>query len=308
MARVNRQETEGVSLSAKSASLGPGNPGDKRSVPAFGVWVGHGSQLVRMPVPVQREYSAFYFTLAGSVLWESDAAKALAGPETLVHLPAGLAHTRTAVAQKPVEFYLACYRPGLLEPEVREGLKVLGLASLPVFSPGKTTASSLRSIFREMLFEQEARRPGWRMALISSLQTIAVRAWRLAESAGKILAPSFSPGSDSAERVAQFALTLRTQFHLHRTLASAAKSVGLSERRFSDLFTQATGQSWSHYLQSLRLEHATKLLVGSEKPVLTIALESGFEDLSHFHHVFKARYQRSPLNYRKECRSAGHEG
>jgi AraC-like DNA-binding protein len=34
-----------------------------------------------------------------------------------------------------------------------------------------------------------------------------------------------------------------------------------------------------------------------------VAFESGFEDLSHFHHVFKTVYSCSPLKFRKQSRS-----
>ena len=177
------------------------------------------------------------------------------------------------------------------------------MLALELADPSTNQASSIRSLYREMLFEQDARQPGWQVLLLSSLMSLAVRSLRMAEPDADRLLPRFRPGSDSTERVAQYALSLRSSFYHQPTLAEAARSVNLSQRRFTDLFRRATGQSWCKHLQSLRLDHAAKLLAATEKPVIAVAFESGFEDLSHFHHVFKTACKCSPLKFRSQSRS-----
>jgi transcriptional regulator GlxA family with amidase domain len=60
-----------------------------------------------------------------------------------------------------------------------------------------------------------------------------------------------------------------------------------------------TGQTWRQYVLRLRLEHAMKLLIQTEKSVTAIAFESGFDELSHFHHRFKAAFGQPPMLYRE---------
>lgn len=55
-------------------------------------------------------------------------------------------------------------------------------------------------------------------------------------------------------------------------------------------------------MHRLRLEYAVRLLTCSERSVTAIAFECGFEELSHFHHSFKASYGTTPLAYRQQFR------
>ena len=74
--------------------------------------------------------------------------------------------------------------------------------------------------------------------------------------------------------------------------------MGLRRRQFSDLFRKVTGQSWRQYILGLRLNHAAGLLAETDRAVVTVAFESGFDDLSYFDHSFKVAYGCSPLVYR----------
>ena len=50
---------------------------------------------------------------------------------------------------------------------------------------------------------------------------------------------------------------------------------------------------------SLRLKHAAELLSETDRSVSAVAFESGFDDLSNFHHCFKSAHGCSPLAYRQ---------
>jgi transcriptional regulator GlxA family with amidase domain len=53
------------------------------------------------------------------------------------------------------------------------------------------------------------------------------------------------------------------------------------------------------WLLHKRLENANKLLNSTSKSVNEIAFESGFENNTHFSRVFKEKYGKSPLHFRK---------
>ena len=48
-----------------------------------------------------------------------------------------------------------------------------------------------------------------------------------------------------------------------------------------------------------RLEYSPALLRSSKLNVTEVAFESGFEDVSHFSRVFKARFGVQPMSYRQ---------
>jgi AraC-like DNA-binding protein/mannose-6-phosphate isomerase-like protein (cupin superfamily) len=274
-------------------------------MPKFGIVVQQSRHAPGFSGEMINHFSKFHLILAGKAVWKHGAHSFPIGADTLFHIPAGLAHSQRDLPHNPVMLYVIHYTPSLLPEPLDEKLSRLGMLALDLSSPRINQASSIRSVYREMLFEQDAKRPGWQVLLLSSLMNLAVWSLRMAAPAENVLPAHFRPGSDSAERVARYALTLRSGFYHQPTLAEAARSVNLSERRFTDLFRSATGKTWCKYLQSLRLEYAAKLLTATDKSVMAVAFESGFEDLSHFHHIFKAVYNCSPLKFREQARLKG---
>jgi AraC-like DNA-binding protein/mannose-6-phosphate isomerase-like protein (cupin superfamily) len=218
--------------------------------------------------------------------------------DTLFHIPAGITHRIADDSQAPLSLYVACYQPDALsETLVRllsDKIQCWRLADY-----GLPLVNALRSYFREMLFEQGDRRPGWETILRARLDDLLVRTVRLPRHPQHAEPVLFEPGSESAERVAVYASRLKSEFYLNNTLDEAAQATCLSRRRFTELFRQVTGESWREYVQRLRLEHARKLLLETDKSIAAILFESGFDDVSHFYRVFKRTYDVSPQALRR---------
>lgn len=72
------------------------------------------------------------------------------------------------------------------------------------------------------------------------------------------------------------------------------KSLSSFKREFQKIYKMSPAK----YIKSRRLDHAAQLLLSSEKPVSSIAYESGFQDPSTFSAAFQHKFDRSPSNYR----------
>jgi AraC-like DNA-binding protein/ribosomal protein S18 acetylase RimI-like enzyme len=72
-----------------------------------------------------------------------------------------------------------------------------------------------------------------------------------------------------------------SKFHLHR------------------IFTKTIGLTIHEYAQRRQLTEAAKLLVFSKKPILEIALISGYESQQAFTSIFKAMYKSAPAEFRQ---------
>ncbi len=83
------------------------------------------------------------------------------------------------------------------------------------------------------------------------------------------------------------------------TIDEIADVVGFSQSHFMRYFKDVMGTSFINYLKDYRLTMAARLLQSSESPVLEIAQEVGFDNLSYFNRAFKQKYQMTPLQYRK---------
>jgi AraC-like DNA-binding protein/mannose-6-phosphate isomerase-like protein (cupin superfamily) len=275
---------------------------EERPMPACGLAVAETRYAPGNAGPVTDVHSRFYLFIAGQARWECGGRRHALGADTLCHIPAGQTHRLEVLPNEPILAYVIRYRPTLLSTAIGSQLAAFGMLPIDLTATNVNQARVVRSIFQEMLFEQDARQEAWEELLHSRLIDLGVRILRLARRRGPKDLPVFEPGSDSTDRVARYALELKAHFFRQETIAQAAHSVGLGRRQFTGLFRKVTGQSWRQYILSLRLKNAAGLLVQTGRSVSAVAFESGFDDLSHFHHRFKLAYGCSPLTYREQWR------
>ncbi|MEU9338458.1 helix-turn-helix domain-containing protein [Streptomyces sp. NPDC048290] len=105
-----------------------------------------------------------------------------------------------------------------------------------------------------------------------------------------------APGVDA--RLLRAQAVIATDPGAPHTVASLAAAVALSPSRFAHLFAQQLGESPMRALREARLQHAARLLEGSDLPVERVAAASGFASPFHFNRVFHRRYGAPPGAYR----------
>ncbi len=77
----------------------------------------------------------------------------------------------------------------------------------------------------------------------------------------------------------------------------------ISTSYFSKLFNAALGENVPSYINRIRVHHARKLLLDSDKPIIAIALQLGFEDSGYFDKVFKKLIGQTPKEFRQRGQS-----
>jgi len=83
------------------------------------------------------------------------------------------------------------------------------------------------------------------------------------------------------------------------TITDIADEIGVSASHFMKYFKNTMGTSFTCYLNEYRLTMASRLLLSSDTPILLIANDVGFDNLSYFNRLFKKRFGTTPSNYRK---------
>jgi AraC-like DNA-binding protein len=88
------------------------------------------------------------------------------------------------------------------------------------------------------------------------------------------------------------------------TIAALATRMGLPEHRLRKLINQALGhRNFNAFLNAYRIEDAKRALHDhalAEVPVLTIAMDAGFQSLGPFNRAFKAETGVTPTEFRRE--------
>lgn len=91
---------------------------------------------------------------------------------------------------------------------------------------------------------------------------------------------------------------MKQHFDSPITLQETAGYVDLNPSYFSTLFKQSCGLSFKEYLNYIRIEESKKLLTSTDRSILDIAIDIGFEDQSYFTKVFKKYTGLTPKQYR----------
>ena len=89
--------------------------------------------------------------------------------------------------------------------------------------------------------------------------------------------------------------------HLHEDvdLSSIAKEAGYSLYHFHRIFKGAVGDSIKDYIRKRRMTEAAKELVYTNRPIVDIGIEYGYESRVAFSRAFEKVYGRSPSEVRK---------
>lgn len=81
-------------------------------------------------------------------------------------------------------------------------------------------------------------------------------------------------------------------------LETLASLVGMAPTAFSRFFRQRAGRTVMDYLIDIRLGHAARLLVDTSENVSEICYSCGFNNLSNFNRMFKAKRGYTPRDFR----------
>lgn len=82
------------------------------------------------------------------------------------------------------------------------------------------------------------------------------------------------------------------------SLDRIAENIGYSKFHLNRIFTEETGSAIYQYLKARRLTLAAEKLVTTEKPILQIAYEAGYDSQQAFTIAFKQVYLHPPKTYR----------
>lgn len=81
-------------------------------------------------------------------------------------------------------------------------------------------------------------------------------------------------------------------------VSDVAKEAGYSYYHLTRIFQSLLGESIGNYIKKRRLSNGAKQLLYSDKKIIDIALENGFESSEAFSRAFKSVYRVSPKEYR----------
>jgi len=201
------------------------------------------------------------------------------------------------VATVPLAWFLACRLPGPTVQRLLNGEMLLE-------APGRRTRLDQECFLQwteDLGSGEEVRKQIALREMEARLHRLALNA----EADLTIAEPQALPLSVNAtglQKVEQIAAFVARNYTDPLSVDTIARSVDLHPNYAMELFRRTLGTTLVDYINHHRVTHAQRLLVTSEESILEVALRSGFNSLSRFNAVFKARSGCTPRSYRRDHR------
>ena len=236
---------------------------------------------------------------AGALVTEGGRSDCHAGQAIVV--PLGLPHQLEDSTEAPMSLYVVSVQPRIVAATATPA----GVLPSGVVDLEPTEASRVERGMRRLLFEQTLDQPTTGLSMVAQTLRLLVVLARSTQSAPGPATPAqikrvTLKSGDSLARVQAYVDELSLHFYEATNLDAAASGLNLSRRRFTQLFRDVTGSSWLGWVRRLRVEHACRLLSSTERTVLSVAFECGFDDLSTFYRAFKRETGVSPNRWRDD--------
>lgn len=115
---------------------------------------------------------------------------------------------------------------------------------------------------------------------------------------------SFAHSEDSADsrRVVKIYEYINSRYKEPIHLDELAELVGMTPVALSRFFKLRTGKTVTDYIITIRLGHATRLLVDTTDSITEICYQCGFNNLSNFNRIFRKKKGCTPKEFRENFR------
>jgi AraC-like DNA-binding protein len=167
---------------------------------------------------------------------------------------------------------------------------------------GDEGAARLVSLLEEARAEFEAKEPGYRLmikAIVLQLLTLLQRCY----SRGSEPEEALESRRAALERVAGALDLIQERFREDLSLDDAAREAGMSPHYFSTYFKRATGSSFIEQLTRLRVCEARELARSTDRTLMDIAMDCGFNNMANFYRAYRRVFGAPPGDERRRGRA-----
>ncbi|MBJ7311292.1 helix-turn-helix domain-containing protein [Rugamonas sp. CCM 8940] len=110
-----------------------------------------------------------------------------------------------------------------------------------------------------------------------------------------------SDDDDALARISSAVNFIVQNFSSQFSMSDLAQQLGMSERMFTRFFRSATGNSFTDFVNRLRVNKACQLLMETERYVTNICYDAGFNNVANFNRRFLELKGMTPKEFRQQA-------
>ena len=162
---------------------------------------------------------------------------------------------------------------------------------------GSPEAEAILRILRHIETEFDAQQPHYQVAIRANIPLLMLQLLRAFPLEEKQRRQENSPHLSQITAVMQY---IDEHYAQKLSLAELGEVAHMSPSYLSHIFSKATGFSLWDYIIARRIEQAKHLLLSTDRKILDIAFECGFQNSVHFHKCFRSQTGLTPGEYREK--------
>lgn len=213
-------------------------------------------------------------------------------------------HSASQVADLQAETFTVVFHLNLLglgspdycTSQYIEPIQTGVLSLLPVLTPNHPGYAEIRSCFGE-LWECQSRGNGFELLVKSILYRLIFLLCSNSLSAS--LKPPAADTLRNSEKIKPVLAYIRDHYADPLTIEELASISGFSPVHFMNIFKKVVGSSCIDYIISYRISMSTIALKETDHPILKIAMDNGFQNISYYNRTFRRKLGMTPSEYRK---------
>ena len=176
-------------------------------------------------------------------------------------------------------------------PEMENFKKILGLSRQGMVIKGETR-ERINSLMKKMLDMNGLQRLSALFTIFDLLSNTSE--YELLSSPGFV----HSTQLQGADRFSKLSEYIMRNFDSEITLPEVASISNMAVTTFCNFFKEHYRVTFIEYLNTIRIGYACKLLSDTDKNIVEVAYESGYNNLANFNRQFKKNKNMTPTEYR----------
>ena len=226
----------------------------------------------------------------------------LCGPEDILIIPPKYIHSIKQYKKESAHYCNMIFKFSLLEQDTDSWIYKKYFSQFineplfeSVYFPGGSENQKKLKPFTNILYEA-------RHSFDSSEMKIKAALYNFLDEVKNLLVPeteNFKTTKREISRLKPVFSFVEENFSENLTVDHMAETACLSRSHFMTVFKKVTGQTFVNYVNTIRLENAKRMILETDKSILEISEDCGFNNFSYFIRTFKKQYGKTPLSIRK---------